>query len=239
MFSGAVAIIDALGFRGIWERHLPDDVLGAMKALKAKLENRIAAQFTSQPWMQCEIAFLSDTIALSMALDPSTKNRMAMSVLYLSDVISWVLEETLRSTIPLAYRGAIALGDYDISPHFLIGKAIDEAAGVHDLADGAFIWLTPQARDEVASWLKDQPHNTHMVKFDVPLKGGNLFHTYTVSPFEQAHNQEDADGLALSLLSSMKGSRMDIAIKRQNTARHLAACYEWRNFKAPISLATL
>lgn len=134
MFSGAVAIIDALGFRGIWERHSPDDVLGTMKNLKNRLEQRITTQFERQPWMQCEIAFLSDTIALSMSLDPSTKNRMAMSVIYLGDVISWVLEETLRSAIPLAYRGAISVGDYDISPHFLIGKAIDEAADAHNLA---------------------------------------------------------------------------------------------------------
>lgn len=77
-----------------------------------------------------------------------------------------------------------------------------------------------------------------MVKFDVPLKGGDLFHTYTVSPFEQARDQYDADELAKSLLSSMVGSRMDIAIKRQNTARHLIACYEWRKFKTPDGLTT-
>ena len=39
-----------------------------------------------------------------------------------------ILEHSLRSTVPLAYRGAVAVGKYEISPHFLIGEAIDQAA---------------------------------------------------------------------------------------------------------------
>jgi hypothetical protein len=31
MQEGAVALIDALGFRGIWNRHTPDEVLNEMK----------------------------------------------------------------------------------------------------------------------------------------------------------------------------------------------------------------
>ena len=74
MNTGAVALIDALGFRGIWERHNPDDVLAALRTLKDWMEARIQAQFSPQPWIQCHVAFLSDTIAVSMALDESNKN---------------------------------------------------------------------------------------------------------------------------------------------------------------------
>lgn len=110
MNTGAVALIDALGFRGIWGRHKPDEVLTELKTTKDWMESRVNAQFSSQPWMQCQVAFLSDTVALSMALDESTKDRDALSVLYLCDVISWVLDRMLRSNVTLAYRGAIALG---------------------------------------------------------------------------------------------------------------------------------
>jgi len=237
--TGAVALIDALGFRGIWGRHKPNEVLSALRNTKDWFEARIKEQFTSQPWMQCEVAFLSDTIAVSMALAESTKNREALSVLYLTDVISWVLDRVLRSSVPLAYRGAIALGSYEVSPHFLIGQAIDEAASAHELAQGALIWLTPEARDEVALWLKDQPKNTHLVKFDVPLKGGNTFNTYTVSPLEQAGGEADAIVLTRTLLGTFSGSGMDIAIKRQNTARHMRDCYAWRNFNFPAEFSTL
>jgi hypothetical protein len=63
-----------------------------------------------------------------MELDKSVTNRLAMSVIYLADVISWALEWTLRSNVPLAFRGAIAIGAYEVDPNFLIGQAIDEAA---------------------------------------------------------------------------------------------------------------
>lgn len=181
---------------------------------------------------------MSDTIAVSMALDESTPNRLAMSVVYLGDVISWVLDRVLRSTVPLAYRGAIAVGDYEVSPHFLIGPAIDEAADVYGLAQGAFIWLMPAARDPVARWLEPQPHNTHLVKFDVPLKGGDAFNTYTVSPLEQAPTEAEAKWLAGNLLATFTDSSMGVAVKRQNTAKHLRACFEWRKFRFPSDLST-
>lgn len=239
MKTGAVALIDALGFRGIWGRHKPDEVLTALRNTKDWFEARIKEQFSSQPWMQCEVAFLSDTIAVSMALAESTENREAMSVVYLADVISWVLDRVLRSGIPFAYRSAIAVGSYEVSPHFLIGQAIDEAAGAHELAQGAFIWLTPGARGHVARWLKDQPHNTHLVKFDVPLKGGDTFNTYTVSPLEQACSEGDACVLAQSLLATFSNSNVDVAVKRQNTSKHMRACYEWRRFNFPADLSAL
>jgi hypothetical protein len=235
--TGAVALIDALGFRGIWGRHKPDDVLTELKTMKDWMESRVKAQFSSQPWMQCQVAFLSDTIAISMALDESTQDRDALSVLYLCDVISWVLDRMLRASIPLAYRGAIAVGSYEVSPHFLIGQAVDEAAGAHDLAQGALIWLTPVARDHAARWLQSQPDNTHLVKFDVPLKGGDAFNTYTVSPLEQARDAADANGLTQRLLATFSASNMEVAVKRQNTARHMRACYAWRKFAFPPELS--
>jgi len=238
MKIGAVALIDALGFRGIWGRHEPDAVLTAMRNTKDWFEAAIKEQFSSQPWMQCEVAFLSDTIAVSMALAETTENREAMSVLYLTDVISWVLARVLRSSVPLAYRGVITIASYEVTSHFLIGPAIDEAAGAHELAQGALIWLAPGARDHVARWLKDQPYNTHLVKFDVPLKGGDMFDTYTVSPLEQARGGDDAGMIARSLLSTFSNSSVDVAVKRQNTLKHMRACYAWRKFSFPTDLST-
>jgi len=234
MNTGAVALIDAMGFRGIWERHKPEEVLRTLKDTKEWFESRVREQFSSQPWMRCEVAFVSDAIAISMSLNESTPNREAMSVVYLADVISWVLDKVLRSSVPLAYRGAIAVGDYEVSPHFLIGRAIDEAADAYGLAQGAFIWLMPAARDHVRRWLEPQPHNTHLVKFDVPLKGGDVFNTYTVSPLEQAHSEAEASWLAGTLLATFSGSSMGVAVKRQNTTNHLRACFEWRGFRFPM-----
>jgi hypothetical protein len=236
MNTGAVALIDALGFRGIWNRHNSDEVLSELKDMKEWMENRVKTQFESQP-MQCEVAFLSDTIAISMALDPQLVNKDAISILYLCDVVSWVLERSLRSKIPLAYRGAIALGSYHVSPHFLIGQAVDDAANSFDLAQGAFIWLTPLARERVLHWLLPQTNNTHLVKYSVPLKTGDTFQTYTVSPLEQARDKEDANQMTRTLFSTFVGSSMDVAVKRQNTMAHMRACYAGRNLEYPQEFA--
>ncbi|MGH8280086.1 MAG: hypothetical protein ACRETQ_11075 [Gammaproteobacteria bacterium] len=234
-----MAIIDAMGFRGIWERYDPNHVLNALKNMKGWFEQRIQHQFSTQPCMKCAVAFLSDTIAVSMSLEGSIENREAMSVIYLGDVISWVLDRALRSNFPLAYRGTIAVGNYEISSNFLIGGAIDEAASLHELAQGAFIWLAPQARDYVAHWLQNQPHNTHFVKFDVPLKGGGTFNTYTVSPLEQTRNENDANDLAEKLIGTFCNFPVNVAIKRQNTLKHLQACYKWRNYHFSDELSVL
>jgi hypothetical protein len=239
MKTGAVALIDALGFRGIWGRHVPDDVLTELKTMKDWLEARVKAQFSLQPWMYCEAAFLSDTVAISMALDESAENRDALSVLYLAEVISWVLDRGLRSSIPLAYRGAITVGSYEVSPQVLIGPAIDDAADAHELAQGAVVWLSPGARYQVAQWLTDHPQNARLVMFDVPLKGGDTFGTYTVSPLEQARDEDDANMLARSLLGTFSSANIDVAVKRQNTARHLRACYARRDFTLPVELSAL
>ena len=236
MKTGAVALIDALGFRGIWRRHNPDDVLAFLTNVKTWFEERIKTQFERQPWMQCSTTFLSDTIAVSMSLSETVENREAMSVIYLGDVLSWVLDRVLRSEMPLAYRGAIAFGDFELSQHFLIGPAIDQAAAAYELAQSATIWVTPKANEQVAQWLRNQPRNTHLVKFDVPLKGGEVFSTYTISPLEQAADVNDANYLLRNLVQTFSTETIDVAVKRQNTLRHLRACYSWRNFQLPAEL---
>jgi hypothetical protein len=223
--EGAIALIDALGFRGIWARHDPSDVLTIMKDMKAEIEAKIAFQFKTQPDFNCQIAFLSDTIAVSMALGHTGEHKQALSVIYLCDVLSWILNWTLRSKVPLAYRGAVAVGSYGLSSQFLIGPAVDEAAAAHEIAQGAFIWLTPNARELVAKFLRNQPANTHLVKFNVPLKGGDTYETYTVSPLEQARGVADADILTRALLGTFSGSSVDVAVKRQNTIKHMKSCY--------------
>ena len=102
--------------------------MNELYGIKNWMERRVNDQFSSQPGMQCEVSFLSDTIVVSMALAASSTHREAMSVLYLCDVISWILEHSLRSSIPFAYRGAVAIGQYEISEHFLIGPASAEGA---------------------------------------------------------------------------------------------------------------
>jgi hypothetical protein len=238
MRTGAVALIDALGFRGIWRRYDPDAVLTELKAAKNQIEQQVERH--AQTYMDPQVAFLSDTIAISTLVRETKNHRLAWAVLYLVNVIADVLDLRLRSNVPLAYRGAIAVGNYEVSSHFLIGEAIDEAANARDLAQGAFIWITPEARNEVAQLLKDKPEcTTGLVEFEVPLKSGDTFSTFTVSPIARVRSENDAHVLTQRLLGTFSSRRMDVAIKRQNTIRHMRACYAARKFSIPAELSTL
>jgi hypothetical protein len=68
-------------------------------------------------------------------------------------------------------------------------------------------------------------------------EGGDLFNTYIVSPLEQARDNGDANVLTQTLASTFWTSKMDIAVKRQNTAKQMRACYAWRNFEYPSQLS--
>jgi len=140
MKEGAVALIDALGFRGIWRRSPPDQVLNKLSGMKGRVEADLA-HIGSQPEMQFEAAFLSDTIAIALALPDTVpaKDRAALSVIYVTDIVARILYYAANGPVPLAYRGAVAYGEYEVGPHFLLGEAIDEVAGAHESADGALV----------------------------------------------------------------------------------------------------
>lgn len=235
MKEGAVAMIDALGFRGIWDRWPPADILANMHALKDRLENDLR-EIATQPDMQFDATFLSDTIVLGLALPSSVPNHAALSAIYVGDIVARILAWSARSSTPLAYRGAIACGQYEISSHFIMGRAIDEAATYHESAEAAIVWLLPDARTLVGDWLRNQPNNTHFVRHSVPLRYGSAFHTYTVSPIVQAVQEEDGRSLANALLATFKGPNVGVAVKRQNTVAHLKSCFQWRGWAFPTGV---
>ena len=235
MKEGAVAMIDALGFRGIWGRCVPEEVIANMSSLKMQLESDLR-EISAQPIMQFDATFLSDTIVIGLSLPDTLSNRDALSVTFVTDILTRILAWSARSSTPLAYRGVVAYGEYEIQPHFIVGKAIDEAASYYELAQAAVVWLLPQTRDIVANQLRGLPSNTHLIRFKVPLKAGEAFESYTVSPILQARDPQDAEALTTAILNTFQPHSIDIAIKKQNTIKHLRACYEWRGWNFPKSL---
>lgn len=237
MKDGAVAMIDALGFRGIWARQSPEILLDNMSMLQIQVKKDLEA-IATQPDMQFEATFLSDTIVVALALPETIPDRQALSIIYVSDIVGRILNYSARSTTPLTYRGVVTYGQYELRPQFILGKAIDEAASYHELAQAAVVWLLPHARDLVTEWLcrRTKPGNTHFVSFGVPMKNGDEFRSYTVSPIVQTRDEGDANGLVASLIETFDSPVVDVAIKKQNTIRHLEACYNWRGWTFPSEL---
>ena len=235
MKAGAVAMIDALGFRGIWDRWPAAEVMRNMHAMKRRVEDELR-EIGTQPEMQFDATFLSDTVVFGLSLPTTIPNHIALSAIYVGDIVSRILTYSARSSTPLAYRGAITCGDYEIDTNFVMGSAVDEAATCYELADAAIVWLAPSASNLVGAWLHGQPHNTHFVQHAVPLKGGASLRTYTASPLVQAVNEQDAEVISATLLATFKGASVDVAVKRQNTAHHLRSCFHWRKWKPPSGI---
>ncbi|MFI5394057.1 MAG: hypothetical protein ACHQ9S_00865 [Candidatus Binatia bacterium] len=171
---GAVAVLDALGFKGIWERVSPDVVLKNLQILAAGLERlesinavgkleRHGSAGTEVPGdavhVRNSLKAFSDTIVITTTLDVSatapkefvqffTPFRDLATVINACELISVVLGAAATEIeAPLLYRGALTFGEFLSARQFLIGPAIDEAAPAERLAEAAMVWLCPRARE--------------------------------------------------------------------------------------------
>ena len=136
-------------------------------------------------------------------------------------------------TVPaLAYRGCISVGQFEISDRFVLGPAVDEAATYLDAAQAAIVWMAPTANDLFGKSEYRKPtsddYRRSYVAYDVPLKGGDRYNTFAVSPFSYAPTFDERAQIARSILGTFPTGKapLDVAIKRQNTDRFLAHCIE-------------
>lgn len=280
MKQAALAIIDALGFKGIWKRAgvSGEAVLAKMRALAEATDQALDADFpgdsgyrqtlsenpqNAYELVQC--AFLSDTVVYAVAnksvqrlaemgWDPELMARIgpdwppyfnARNIGAIAAYVASTLALSTRDDPVLAFRGAISFGDFEVDHEgrFIVGEAVDDAAEHHELAQGAFVWLAPRAlevflaEDQSLGKRAGEPPSVwpeHLIRYDVPLKGGLSFETYAVSPFGAAKSHDECDAVRDRILSSFKGGSLDVALKRQLTQRFLAAARDaWRSAPAP------
>lgn len=275
MSRGALAIIDALGFKGIWKRAgvSGETVLAKMRALSEATDKALDADFfgdssyrnalSVDPQNVYELvrcAFLSDTVVYAVAnkspqrlaelrRDPVlgalaglrwSPHLDASNIAHIAGYVASTVSLSTRDDPVLAFRGAISFGNFEVGHEgrFIVGEAVDDAAEHHELAQGAFVWLAPRAlevflaEDQSLGKRAGEPPSVwpeHLIRYDVPLKGGLSFETYAVSPFGAAKNHDECDAVRDRILSSFRGDSLDVALKRQLTRRFLAAARDaWR-----------
>jgi hypothetical protein len=210
MQFGTIALIDALGFKGIWNdrRGGASNARATLRAVKSVLdaerawaaehwrsitEHESVPQFAKAIRFTCH--FMSDTAAIAATVplpgpgeDFPGKRAWAPLVLNATVyVICRALAPAIRAAAlaptPIAYRGAIACGEMEIDDEFTIGPAVDDAASGMEAADGAFVWFMPSA---LKFCRQMEPHDWYTVwerttEFDVPLKG-RTFRTRVINP---------------------------------------------------------
>jgi hypothetical protein len=236
MRTGALAMIDALGFKGIWARpEIKADskiILDKLRLLEAITRRGVDAFVNyitpnSEPSKlrpYVNATFLSDTAVIGVELAPDNPAGVDLACVGVAAaVITNILVEAVSSEPRLLYRGCITYGDFDMASSFIVGPAVDECAELYETAEGAFVWLSPSARHVVDN---PTPHTGEMLTslYPVPLKSG-VFETYAVNPFGKlpAQPSDDANALIRNFEAAF-GEPRDVAveIKRRNTRAFLA-----------------
>lgn len=208
MNRGAVAVIDALGWKGIWSKHPADLLIGQMKGFRDSLTKRaeqggeIVGRFgkgrlTHELIVQTR--FLSDTIVLAVGLPDYSPVKYDDGREILDGTFAWfaglstsvALAAAAHGAPPLNYRAAISVGEFVIDETFLLGPAIDEAAGLHEEPDAAIVMYAPSAIGPVKRMLAAPRPEARMnvdagsvaLEYEIPLHGGKTLTTLAISPF--------------------------------------------------------
>ena len=245
--TGAVAVMDALGFKGIWNRWDPAEVVAKFRATKSttshfELESLVSGPVAEQLDQQRRLRFLSDTIVVGSSItpkpgfEPIERDARTYRLLSFVDVCrvvaglqSWFL--TSASDPPLAWRGAIAWGDFTIEEEFLIGPATDEAAEAEKSAEAALVWFCPSALKELDEQLEGpltfgfRNDVVPIVRsWEVQLKYGQRFETAVVRPY--GDTKALVAGAHRAFFERRGPQPVDVHVKFQNTRTYLASTPE-------------
>jgi len=227
---GSVALVDALGWKGIWRRFSVSELAQKLDALekgakiqvprtRAKLKDEVtSALHPSGIELDVEVSFLSDTIAIGASFDvpeASEDVRESEHCAYARAVVVDLVAELIRHAAtdhpPLIYRGAIASGRLHMQRTMLIGEAVDRAAELMNMPDDSFIWCDPAC----LSYLD----TGGLLEYCVPLRDGRRVRAMVVNPFGACSGETSIaqvlEGFG-TILRDDKGN-LDVIIKRNNT----------------------
>ena len=233
--TGALAMFDALGIRGIWLKHDPDDVVRKLERIALSARDLVEREFggpgypnTRDPWNVAEtirLGFVSDTIVVGFVTKDERDPAFAvmMAARYATEIALLGLEPPA----PWAYRGVVTYGKFAMhaSGNFFVGPAVDEAAADHERANAALTWLTPSAGSLVAG--ADDSHfqgAVHKREYEFPLKcaGDMSAHRALVaSPFPIGSPPTEAASIAAALLATFDVSKPGVDEKLRNTKKFL------------------
>jgi len=235
MKSGSFALIDCLGFKGIWR----EDHIALMAKLKSidKAANKAAHDIVNpdiKPTIsdqRLEVKLLSDTIAISLTWKKNEGSKF-IQLVTMALIVQSLMDLFLKDTPHLLLRGCITYGQHVTQKNFLVGPAVDDTAEYMNCAQGAFIWFLPPAADIIESKIETFYPGIEIVKksfealfpkYKVPIKDSHYLNTYVVNPIYDK-SPVDSDTI-INLYKKIMGiNKIDIWLKRQHTLEFLDQC---------------
>ena len=238
MRTSAIALVDALGFKGIEKTYDAQSAGTALKAARTIMTagTHFLTGVTAIPWQilggfpLIKLAWFSDMICVvvqppepteSTRKDLASEEVQACLLDSACLCVGYLLRKAATLEVPLAFRGVVTVGDAIVDgdgDDIYFGPAIAEASSLYELADGAFVWLTPKAASLPPG--RSVAKHRSVVPFTVPLKDGRSIDTLVVNPFIDVVSTAFPE-IRAGIARAMAGDRLDIAIKRQHTLRFL------------------
>jgi len=286
MKDGALVLVDCLGFRGIWNRVNPQQLIDRLKLIETEAAARVVPRYSSSMLSFGPIRFhlrlLSDTVVLSIQYEPDAyadgavpderqKNLLVSVACESAAVLAYLF---MDSEMPLPLRGCVSFGGHLCDGNFLIGPAVDQAAEYMNEPEGAFIWVLPGVAERHKTFrarslaITEAPNEIIMAaqrmaaergadvaeellkhteagselfvealrltyaqilaaptiieNYPMPIKRGSVIDAAVINPFMAARNEEDRKRIMNRYDEFLKGGRIDIWMKRQNTLKFLA-----------------
>jgi hypothetical protein len=179
MDKGAIAFLDILGFKGIWQNREPHEVIDILDSVAPRVAQTFQKNLQGQtlPFKMESpvVTILSDTIVIVLKSDhPSCIAIRSSAILDLFDFFA---------QHRLFFRGAISYGHYIQKGSTFIGPAIDDVAEWYNVADWIGVISTPKTSYRIDGFAalklvlreignKDIPC---FIKYQVPAKAEPLY----------------------------------------------------------------
>jgi hypothetical protein len=245
MKEGAFALIDCLGFKGVWKKYENelDQLISQLGAIGKNTEPSVNAHIYPPEITVEDIPYdikvrvLSDTVAISYT-SISGVNVPKWQLVSMTNAIQHLMDKFIKELPHLPFRGCITYGQHIIEENFLVGPAVNEAAEYHEKAQGSFVWLLPSASADVDVFFESMcvAHQSGgyadvlrkrldliCPKYPVPMKDGQHLTTRVISPIYQKQDAE-IDELIELYSNAMSGGNIDVWIKREQTLKFLEHC---------------
>jgi hypothetical protein len=202
------------------------------------------------------VAWKSPGLLQDLLRDPTTNEKpvlddavfSAHALAFAANAASAAVLAATRSEPTLAFRGAIAFGEFELDSdgRFLVGPAVDDAAEHHEMAQGAFIWTAPSALNILTSPAPATPSSPVALAttdvlflYRVPLKNAFDLDTLVVNPFAHCATADECKSVEARILDSFSGGTLDVVVKKQRTETFLkAAKAAWDRRSAHASTET-
>lgn len=203
MEIGAVALLDVLGWKGIWQRS--DTALDDIQSLVDdanhksrewsfnKKRNAFGGRFDG---LQANVISISDTIAITVV------GKLDLTVEFISLLSMSAIFRSIEKGIPV--RGAISYGRFLTKKNVLLGPAVDEVASWYEQAEWIGVSLTPTAALQVNR--KKLYAHSALVDHDLPTKAGMMKNTVAVNWPRYYHPEaKDHESRRVGLIGALTG----------------------------------